>query len=225
MTYSITFLISGCLTGLLLSAPVGAANILCLERTLKSGAFSGFITGSGAAFGDFLFVIAALTGLIALGDFQAGNAELMGYIGGLILIIFAIFSLVKGIMQYKNVNAQESLLILYGDKKGKNIHKAPYLSGFTSTFILTVTNPLTPIGVVSAVAAVGLGGGILVQNPIWSAGLFAVGVLIGSLSWWYGLTQFAHQFASRLTGRALSYINFFGALLMIGMAVYLFLYL
>ncbi len=218
-----TFLLSGCFTGFLLSAPIGPANILCLENTLKSGVFAGFLTGAGATFGDFLFVIMALAGLIAIGDLQTEHAYFMKYIGSGLLIIFGIFGLLKGISLYHAHNAHESLLSVHTEPnyQSKN-YKASVFSGFLTSFILTITNPLTPIGVVSAVTAVGLGGGVLLDNPLLATLLFALGIIIGSLSWWFALTKTASKFAKKLTRRSLSFVNYVGCVLMFSMAGYIF---
>lgn len=216
------FLASGFLTGILLSAPIGPANVLCLERTLKSGANVGFVAGAGAALGDFLFVIAALAGIVAIGDLQSDYMPIMKYLGSLILVIFGVISLYKGVSVYTNGNAKESLFEIYAKKRScQKTKKLSAFSGFLSNFILTTTNPLTPIGVISAVAAVGLGGGMLLKNPLLAACIFAAGIAIGSLGWWYGLTRAAEHFAQKLTGRSLSAINFIGSALMLAMAGYI----
>ncbi len=223
----IGFLLSGCFTGLLLSAPVGPANILCLEHTLKSGSVAGFIAGAGAAFGDFLFVIAALAGLMVVGDFQKENMRIMHYIGGSVLFLFGILSLFKGVSLYRHKNADEFLLVTHLTHCAENpcgkMSKATIFSGFMSNFMLTVMNPLTPIGVFSAVAAVGLGGGLLLNNQFLAPLFFAMGVIIGSLGWWFGLTKIAVHFAQKLTRRSLCFVNYIGSIIMFFMGSYIFL--
>lgn len=217
----IAFLLSGCFTGFLLSAPVGPANILCLERTLKSGSVAGFIAGAGATFGDFLFVIAALAGLMAVGDIHIENMRMMRYIGGGVLVFFGIISLFKGMALYNHKNAHESLLVTYSQEKScKKSHRLSIFSGFISNFIVTVMNPLTPIGVMSAVVAVGLGGGVLLDNQFMATVFFAMGIMIGSLGWWFGLTKIASHFAKKLTGRSLCFMNYVGSAVMFSMASY-----
>lgn len=219
----IGFLLSGCFTGLLLSVPVGPANILCLEHTLKSGSVAGFIAGAGAAFGDFLFVIVALAGFMAVGDFQTENMRIMHYVGGSILFLFGIFSVFKGISLYHHKNADDFLVGTYSEENlSEKITKFSFFSGFISNFMLTVMNPLTPIGVFSAVAAVGLGGGLLLNNQFLAPLFFAVGVIIGSLGWWFGLTKIAVYLAQKLTRRSLCFVNYFGSIVMFFMGSYIF---
>lgn len=217
------FLFSGLLTGILLSAPVGPANVLCLEKTLKSGSGVGFIVGAGAALGDLIFVILALMGMVVIGDFQNNHSDIMKYIGSAILVIFATLSFYKGISRARQKDAQNNLLELYAkNQDSKKAQKLTAASGFLTNFFLTVTNPLTPIGVISAVAAVGLGSGALKYDPILMAVLFTLGTIIGSLGWWYSLTRVAAHFAKNLTGRSLSIVNYIGCVIMLFTALYIF---
>ena len=51
--------------GLLISAPVGPVNILCIQRTLAKGFWAGFAIGLGAIGADFLISVAAALGITA----------------------------------------------------------------------------------------------------------------------------------------------------------------
>jgi|GEM_PF-1231836 len=218
-------LLLGGLTGLMLSAPIGAVNILCLEKTLKSGVKSGFITGSGAAFGDFLFVVFALIGGIALSDIQQNDyLYLMKYIGAFVLFIFCIGAILKAHSQYNHIDAHQTISFLYNPKEIKQKKNRHFLN-FMATFFLTITNPLTPIGVVSMITAIGLGGGIFEKSSLITNVFFASGIIIGSLGWWYSLANFAYVFSTKITGKALSYINYVGAFVMGLTALYLILYI
>jgi threonine/homoserine/homoserine lactone efflux protein len=222
----LSVLCSGLATGLLLSVPIGPANLLCLEKTLKSGSVAGFMTGAGATFGDFLFVLASVTGIVVLGDVHFEQSDFMKYVGIIILLIFSVLSFLKAHSGFNHKDAKTSLLAVYAQddkpvkKKSQNMS---ILSGFLSSFILTVTNPLTPVGVMSSVAAVGLGGGIFSHHLTLSILFFVSGILVGSLGWWLCLTIIAKKFANRLTKRSLSFVNYGACFLMIFMAVYLFI--
>lgn len=216
----LSFLSSGLLTGLILSVPIGPANILCLEKTLKSGSFAGFMTGAGATFGDFLFVIAAITGLVVVGDINLDNTYLARTIGVVFLLVFGCLSILKGYSDFKDTH--KSLFAIDNNTRHRK-HTKMALSGFFSSFVLTVTNPLTPVGVVSAVATVGLGGGIFNQDLRLSIIFFASGILVGSLGWWLCLTMIAKKCAKKITSRSLSWISFAGGILMFSMAIYIFL--
>ena len=44
--------VEAALIGLAIAAPVGPVGLLCIERTLRQGAATGFVTGLGAATAD-----------------------------------------------------------------------------------------------------------------------------------------------------------------------------
>ena len=58
MLYTI---IRGFAIGVLVSAPMGPIGVLCIQRTLNKGRWSGFVTGVGAAVSDLCYAL--LTGL------------------------------------------------------------------------------------------------------------------------------------------------------------------
>jgi threonine/homoserine/homoserine lactone efflux protein len=219
----LSVLCSGLATGLLLSVPIGPANLLCLEKTLKSGTFAGFITGAGATFGDFLFVLASVMGIIVIGDVQFEHLGFIKYVSVLVLLLFAFISLYKGYAQYSHKDSGNMLLSVcdtYTATKPKQSLMA--LSGFFSSFILTITNPLTPLGVISSVTAVGLGSGMLNHDTSVAVSFFIGGILIGSLGWWFCLTLIARKFAQKLTQKWLGVVNFMASVVMIGMGIYIF---
>ena len=45
----------GILVGLSIAAPVGAIGLLCIQRTLRYGMLTGFVSGLGAATADVLY--------------------------------------------------------------------------------------------------------------------------------------------------------------------------
>jgi hypothetical protein len=52
------FLIStGIVIGLIVAAPIGPVNLICIRRTLAYGPINGFFSGLGAALGDGIFAM------------------------------------------------------------------------------------------------------------------------------------------------------------------------
>ena len=45
----------GLVAGLIIAAPVGPVNVLCIQRTLEKGWRSGLLSGLGAALADTLY--------------------------------------------------------------------------------------------------------------------------------------------------------------------------
>lgn len=63
------YLIWGVLVGLVMAAPIGPVNIICIRRALTKGPMNGFIVGTGAAVADGFFGALAAFGLAGLTKF------------------------------------------------------------------------------------------------------------------------------------------------------------
>ncbi|HCJ61837.1 MAG TPA: lysine transporter LysE, partial [Alphaproteobacteria bacterium] len=61
--------INGVLIGMLVAAPVGPVNVICIQRTLRLGRISGFLAGLGAVLGDTIFALAASLQFVAISSF------------------------------------------------------------------------------------------------------------------------------------------------------------
>lgn len=212
----IGFVLSGLLTGIMLSAPIGAANILCLKQTLQYGRISGFLTGLGAAFGDFLFVLVSITGLMIISDKNAAWLQNLGIFGGVMLIITGGY----GLFFAKNISYHPDTA---NDNLPKRIYLRKNILPFFSSFFLTVTNPLTPIGVFTAVSAVGLGGGFLRVQQSWESVVFALSILTGAILWWIFLTITAKAVAKKLSYHILNRISKTASFLIAIIGIYLLL--
>ena len=64
-------IIRGLAIGILVSAPMGPIGVLCIQRTLNKGRWSGFVTGLGASISDFIetneYLIQILGSLVLAG--------------------------------------------------------------------------------------------------------------------------------------------------------------
>lgn len=185
-------LLSGIITGILLSAPIGPANLLCLSQGIRYGRLSAFLTGMGAAIGDFIFVIMSLTGLLLLSDFSGSSKDYMA-IGSSILLIgsglWGLFSKTNQIQDHHEIKGQQ------------NIFRSMFQS-----FILTISNPLTPIGILTSITAVGLGGGLLNDKWVLSA-IFGISILLGATAWWLFLSFMIEKLRYRISQKFLLFFN------------------
>ena len=55
MVMDLALPIRGLAVGLIIAAPVGPVNVLCIQRTLEKGWKSGLLSGFGAALADTLY--------------------------------------------------------------------------------------------------------------------------------------------------------------------------
>ena len=88
MLYTI---IRGFAIGVLVSAPMGPIGVLCIQRTLNKGRWSGFVTGVGAAVSDLCYALLTGLGMSIVIDFIEANQNLLQILGSFVLVGFGIF--------------------------------------------------------------------------------------------------------------------------------------
>lgn len=148
----------------MIAAPVGPVGVLCVRRTLFEGSIFGLASGLGAAVADALFGIVAAFGLKVIADFLIGNQHWLKLVGAGFLLVIGIRAIIGARDSTPTPISGESLV-----------------GAFASTFVLTVTNPLTIIAFAGIFAAVGLTGA---EATYGAAAMLVGGVFAGSLAWW-----------------------------------------
>ncbi|MGH7681053.1 MAG: LysE family transporter, partial [Candidatus Eiseniibacteriota bacterium] len=78
------------------------------------------------------------------------------------------------------------------------------VSAYASTFLLTLTNPMTILSFVAVFAALGLG--TTHPEPLSAASL-VLGVFVGSAGWWLFLSGGVSVFRGRFDERKLRWVN------------------
>ena len=93
---TIISIIIGCLSvGVILSAPMGPIGVLVIQRTMEKGRKSGLYTGLGAAVSDLFYCLLAGLGLSFVTDFITNHQDLFQIGGSIVLIIFALFMILR----------------------------------------------------------------------------------------------------------------------------------
>jgi threonine/homoserine/homoserine lactone efflux protein len=162
------FLLKGIAVGFVIALPVGPVGVLCVRRTIFEGRWSGFLSGLGAASADTVFGIIAGFGLTVVADILFKYQDWLRAGGGIFLIYLGVTALMKGGERAKAPdNSTEGLFRAYA-----------------STFVLTITNPVTILAFLGIFAAVGFTGA---EATLGRAAMLVAGVLLGSLVWWLGL--------------------------------------
>jgi len=180
-------LFKGFVIGLSIAAPVGPIGILCIRQTVAEGRISGLATGMGAALADSLYASIAGLGLTTISAFLLGHLAFIRLLGGFFLFFL-------GIKTFRNIPIQKPDLDIQKNLVGK----------FFSTFILTLSNPMT----ILAFAAVFTGFGLLKDSHSQiSPGTLILGVFLGSASWWLTLTTVVSLIRQHLNFAKLIWIN------------------
>ena len=81
---------SGVLIGLILAAPVGPVNLICIRRALQFGPLNGFMSGLGAALGDGLFAAISAFGVTVVARLIEGFSTSLEIGGGMLLLAFGL---------------------------------------------------------------------------------------------------------------------------------------
>lgn len=184
---SVSFL-KGLIIGFVIAAPVGPIGVLCAQRTLAHGRRAGFFSGMGAATADALYGFIAAFGLTVVSELLFGQQFWLRLGGGAVLCFLGTKTLVEEPRECREVP--------------KTLRR--YAGMYTSTFLLTLTNPMTIFSFAAVFAGFGLAG---TKGSIASAGILVLGVFLGSALWWFLLVGIFSIYRRRHQGRELRWVN------------------
>jgi threonine/homoserine/homoserine lactone efflux protein len=182
------FLLKGIAVGFVIAIPAGPVGVLCVRRTIFEGRLFGFISGLGAASADTIFGIIAGFGLTVVSNVLLDYQVWLRCFGGLFLLVVGIRALRKRVLREAPP-----------EKNAENLAAA-----YFSTFVLTITNPITILAFLGIFAAVGFTGS---EATVARAGMLVAGVLLGSLVWWLGLSLGAGLFRHSIGETHLLWLN------------------
>src|ERR1700686_2649940 len=87
---AIELLIRGLIAGLIIAAPVGPVNVLCISRTLTKGRLAGLISGLGAAAADAFYGSIAGFGITLVIQFLIREQFWIRLVGGILLVFIGL---------------------------------------------------------------------------------------------------------------------------------------
>jgi threonine/homoserine/homoserine lactone efflux protein len=207
--------LSGLIVGVVIAAPVGPVNIVCIQRTLERGFWGGFAAGVGAVLADGLIATVAAFGITAISGVLAEHRLLIQLVGGLIMIAFGV-KLFTAEPKLAPKQRTTSLAQLRRIVEGvpERLRPAlrlpiwrimPHLGVIPQTFFLTITNPGAILGLFAIFGGLGsVFGGI---QSYAQALTLVVSVMGGSLLWWAVLAQLIEKLRGRLNEGRLKIIN------------------
>src|SRR5262249_8836653 len=162
--------IEGFAIGFFIAVPVGPAAALCIRRSITVGAMAGYMTGIGAALGDAVFGAVAAFGLSIVQEFVAKRESWLLAIGGLGLGIMGL-----GTIRPRPRNGGDPV------RNDREHRVATHLHYTSSSFFITVFNPVTVMAFGAAFAGRNLAG---VGASLPDATLLVAAVFFGALGWW-----------------------------------------
>jgi threonine/homoserine/homoserine lactone efflux protein len=165
----LVFLLKGIVVGIIIAVPVGPVGVMCVRRTIFEGRVAGFVSGLGAATADSLFGFIAAFGLTFISDWLIDYQHWLRVAGGCYLIY------IGGSALFTKPEA----------KADREPDAESLLRDYLSTFVLTLTNPITILAFIGIFSALGLSGE---QATPGRAAILVLGVWLGSMLWWLALS-------------------------------------
>ncbi len=185
----INILWKGFIIGVIVSAPLGPVGVLCIQRTLNKGRWYGFVTGIGAALSDICYALLTGYGMSFVFDYVNKNIFYLQLIGSVMLLAFGVYTF--------RSNPVKSLRPPSGNK-------GTYLHNFITAFFVTLSNPLIIFLFIGLFARFSFaGGGALVSETV----LGYLSIILGALSWWFGITYFVNKVRSQFNLRGIWMLN------------------
>lgn len=181
-------LVRGLVIGFSIAAPVGPIGVLCIRRTLADGRAVGFAAGLGAATADAFYGAVAGFGLTAVSTALVGRQGWLRLIGGAFLCWL-------GARVFLARPAEASAPATLG---------AGLVGAYASTFVLTLTNPMTILSFAAVFAGLGVG---TAGAGHGAAAVLVTGVFAGSALWWLALSGAVGLLRQRVTARGLRWVN------------------
>lgn len=189
MELILLMIIRGLAIGILVSAPMGPIGVLCIQRTLNKGRWSGFFTGLGAALSDMIYCLLSGLGMSFVIDFIETNQNILQIVGSVALLIYGFYLLRK--------NPAGSL-------KAPKQKKASYPQDFITGFLFTLSNPLILFLIISFYARFNF------LSPDYHYYHYLIGFLfifVGALLWWFIITFFVNKIRSKFNVRSMWLVN------------------
>jgi len=194
-----SFLLRGLVIGFSIAAPVGPIGVLCMRRTLAEGRAAGLLSGLGAATADAIYGFIAGFGLTYASNILVGYQFWIRLLGGLFLCYLGLRTFVS-----KPAKPPDHV-------KGEGL-----LRDYASTFLLTLTNPMTIISFAAVFAGLGIGSA---AGNYGSATFLVLGVFAGSAAWWLILSGGVSIFRSKFSPRSLGWVNKAAGIVILGFGV------
>jgi len=190
------YLIRGLLVGFAIAVPVGPIGVLCIRRTLARGRLAGLATGLGAASADAVYGVIAAYGLTLLTDWLVHQQTWLQLVGGIFLCYLGLRTL-----------SRLPTAVPVG------VDRSRAMSDFASTFILTLSNPLTIFSFLAVFAGLGLSAK---SGGYGSAFSLVLGVFLGSSAWWLFLSSAVALLRDRLGDASLRWAQRVAGVMLLG---------
>lgn len=178
--------------GIAIAAIVGPIGMLFIRKTLEVGIKGAIAVGLGATFADGVYGVIAALSLSAISHFLLEQSLYLKLGGGLFLLY----------LSYQDLKSD------MGPEAAKTKNKKPFGLGI-EVFFLTLANPITIASFLAIFAGISVGPTSLIESF-----MMALGVLIGSLTWWIILGGLLLKIRHKIPQEWLCRIKYVSALIL-----------
>ncbi len=190
----------GLLVGILIAAPVGPVNVLCIQRAIERGFWGGIAAGIGSVMGDGLIALCAGLGVGTVSGAVQTHRAVIQLIGGLALIVF-------GMRLYFSAPG----LQMTSEAEASTARLRDFAWDIPQTFFLTITNPGAVLGLFAVFG--GVSTFVEVHSTI-DVLLMVAAIVGGSMLWWITLSNFIGRYRHQIDVRRLHAVNRIAGLLL-----------
>ncbi len=187
------YLIAGLIIGFFVALPVGAAAVMCINRSIQHGFNSGFFTGLGIAFADFVYGLFAVFGLFAISG-ETLESQPVLRLAGALCVMFIGLRMMSKIPISSNENLEQETIF----------------KDAVTGFLITISNPMTIIAFVVALSYMNY---LMEQINYLGSVLIVIGIFSGSLLWWVILCLISLKLRENLTSKIMRRINLVSGIL------------
>ncbi|MBF8962480.1 LysE family transporter [Pontibacter sp. FD36] len=187
--------------GVTLAVAVGPIAILIINRGLVYGFRSGMLSGVGAALADLTYALVAFTVGSIIVSYLNMNQVYFSWLASGVLIIFGLWMLVGSLKINATANDPNNSALQKGD-----------FGYLTSTYLLTVVNPLTII------AFFGFSGQLVKPSfGVWQVLSMSIAIFLGSIIIQTMLATFGASLGRYIQNpKTIQVLNIFSSLFIIG---------
>lgn len=182
-------LIKGFIIGVIVSAPLGPVGVLCIQRTLNKGRWFGFVTGLGAALSDICYALITDYGMSFMDELIVKHQMFLQVVGSIMLLAFGIYTF--------RSNPVKAL-------RPVSARKGTYLHNFITAFFVTLSNPLIIFLFIGLFARFSF---VMPGSPIGFQLVGFLAIILGALTWWFGITYFVNKVRTRFNVRGIWMLN------------------
>ena len=187
-------LMAGAVLGLSVAAPFGPVALLCVQRSIATGAGVGIVTGLGAACVQVLYVTLAITGASRIGAELAAWSQPVRLVSCALLIVLGIRVVTR---RPPAVQVPRPIRVR---------------AAFASSFAVALCNPLTIMPYLLVASGAAATGEAEAALTLWSV----PGVFVGAATWYAVVSGSAALFRTGLPPGAIRLLNQVAGAMLIG---------